>query len=131
MLVFDQADDRSLDISQYLPPCDRGVILITTRNPELTIHGSRISYSLGPMETEEAVMLFERIVGFQKEQFNASARQSKEWVVGLLERSPLAIVQASAFILQESCDIGEYCRLYAQQREEISLQPQFRGSETD
>jgi len=83
------------------------------------------------METEEAVMLFERIVGFQKEQFNASARQSKEWVVRLLERSPLAIVQASAFILQESCDIGEYCRLYAQQREEISLQPQFRGSETD
>jgi tetratricopeptide (TPR) repeat protein len=49
----------------------------------------------------------------------------------LLERSPLAIVHASAFILQNSCDIDDYCRLYAQQREELLLQPHFRSSETN
>jgi tetratricopeptide (TPR) repeat protein len=132
LLIFDQADDRYLDIFQYIPPCDRGVILITTRNPESTIMGSRnkTSYWLGPMDLEEAVMLFEKIVGFQKKLPSASTLQRRGRLVGLLERSPLAITQASAFILQDSCDIDEYCRQYAQQRDEIFVQPHYRGSKT-
>lgn len=34
-VIFDNADDPEVDVSQFIPQCDHGTILITTRDPSL------------------------------------------------------------------------------------------------
>jgi hypothetical protein len=38
LLFFDNADDVQLDLAAFFPPCRFGNILVTTRNPHLSIH---------------------------------------------------------------------------------------------
>jgi hypothetical protein len=38
LLFFDNADDVQLNLGAFFPPCRFGNILVTTRNPHLTIH---------------------------------------------------------------------------------------------
>jgi hypothetical protein len=38
LLFFDNADDVHLNLAAFFPPCRFGNILITTRNPHLSIH---------------------------------------------------------------------------------------------
>ena len=38
LLFFDNADDVHLNLAAFFPPCRFGNILVTTRNPHLTIH---------------------------------------------------------------------------------------------
>jgi hypothetical protein len=40
LLFFDNADDVQLDLAAFFPPCRFGNILVTTRNPHLSIHTS-------------------------------------------------------------------------------------------
>src|SRR5947207_11096341 len=40
LLVFDNADDPNLSLSSYLPPGNRGHIIITSRNPQC-VHYNR------------------------------------------------------------------------------------------
>ena len=38
LIFFDNADDVHLNLAAFFPPCRFGNILVTTRNPHLTIH---------------------------------------------------------------------------------------------
>jgi hypothetical protein len=40
LLFFDNADDVQLDLAAFFPACRFGNILVTTRNPHLSIHAS-------------------------------------------------------------------------------------------
>ena len=62
-LILDNADDPRLDISPYFPVGNRGIILITTRNPDCQIHATVGSYELDAMEADEAVTLIRRTIG--------------------------------------------------------------------
>lgn len=128
ILIFDNADDFPLDISQYIPACDRGVILITTRKPYCWIYDNVICYRLGPMETEEAITLLLKASGVQK-LCDDSAWQTAERAVVMLGYLALAIVQAGAFIRQHSCSMEEYCEIYARHRDELSSRGSVQGHE--
>ncbi|KAJ7919409.1 hypothetical protein B0H13DRAFT_2268514 [Mycena leptocephala] len=56
LLFFDNADDPSMDLNNFIPQCNHGNIIITSRNPGLCVYAG--SHSLvSDMEEEDAVAL--------------------------------------------------------------------------
>ncbi|KAL8856809.1 MAG: hypothetical protein Q9178_006646 [Gyalolechia marmorata] len=127
-LILDNADDPRLDISPYFPVGNRGVILITTRNPGCKVHSTVGSYELGAMTTEEAVTLLLKTAGID-DLSNQSTRAAAELVVLTLGRLALAITQAGAVVRQGYCNIEEYPTLYSRRRQELLSQKVIQGRE--
>ena len=128
VLILDNADDPRLDISSYFPVGSRGVILITTRNPDCEVYSTVGSYELGAMSTEEAVTLLLKTAGI-KDISDYSARTAAEPVVLILGHLALAITQAGAVIRQGYCKMEEYRTLYSQRRKELLSQEVIQGRE--
>ena len=56
LLFFDNADDPSINLNDFIPQCNHGNIMITSRNPGLRVYGG--SHSLvSDMEEKDAVAL--------------------------------------------------------------------------
>jgi hypothetical protein len=56
MLFFDNADDPNINLNDFMPQCDHGNIIITSRNPGHCVYAG--SHSLvTDMEEEDAVAL--------------------------------------------------------------------------
>ena len=117
-LILDNADDPRLDLSPYFPVGNRGVILITSRNPECAIHATVGSYELGAMNVYEAVTLMLKTSGVY-DHSDQSTREIAKPVVLTMGRLALAITQAGAVIRQGRCRMEEYCTLYARRRKEL------------
>ncbi|PNP86251.1 hypothetical protein FNYG_00479 [Fusarium nygamai] len=101
-----QSTDKSL--SQFIPQCAHGRVLITTRNMQV---GSRLTkgkypIEVGQMSDQEACQLLRQ--GIRQED------ESEEDLLQLssrLEFLPLALVQAAAFIQENSITVKEYLEL--------------------
>ena len=126
LMVIDNADDTQLffgqqggsetgsppnhegNLGRYLPECPHGAILITTRNKQT---GSRLTkgkrlIEVGKMdENETAQLLREQLDGVDAASSEFSALSSR------LEHLPLALVQAAAFIQENTTTIRDYLRL--------------------
>jgi tetratricopeptide (TPR) repeat protein len=100
------AESTSRPLREYLPQCDRGSILMTTRNKgaafDLVEHRDIIAVE--PMDKPEAMALFEKKLGAQEDDSDAIE------LAAALEYMPLAIVQAAAYILQRAprCSVEQY-----------------------
>ena len=127
-LIFDNADDPSLNISTYFPVGDRGIILITTRNPNCEIHATVGSCELGQMATDEAVSLILKTAGV-RDLSDASIREVAKQVVLTLGCLALAVVQAGAVIREGHWRMEEYCDIYHRRREELLKQQAVQGNE--
>ena len=58
LLFFDNADDVQLNLALFFPDCRFGNILVTTRNPQLTIHaGKNADVKVADMNSEDAKCL--------------------------------------------------------------------------
>jgi hypothetical protein len=109
--------ERRLD---YVPVCDHGSMLITTRS---RLAGLRMVVqdcviSVGPMEKEHALALMERKLGGLHNQEEVG-RLAVE-----LEFMPLAMVQAAAYIRQRAprCTVGQYMdKLGKNEKSRLSL----------
>jgi hypothetical protein len=97
-------------LREYLPHCERGSILVTTRNKgaALKLVEQRDIVSVEPMDKAEGIALFEKKLGVQ-ENNNSVAK-----LAAALEYMPLAIVQDAAYILQRSsrCSVVKYLDEY-------------------
>ncbi|KAF5684717.1 hypothetical protein FCIRC_3800 [Fusarium circinatum] len=124
LMVIDNADDLQLffpqsespkmkqntdkSLSQFIPQCAHGRVLITTRNMQV---GSRLTkgkypIEVGQMSDQEACQLLRQ--GIRQED------ESEEDLLQLssrLEFLPLALVQAAAFIQENSITVKEYLEL--------------------
>ncbi|KAM0244378.1 hypothetical protein ACHAP5_006285 [Fusarium lateritium] len=114
-LFFPQADKSSKSMTsnedslgQFIPECSQGTILITTRNMQV---GSRLMkgkrpIEVGKMDENEAIQLLRQ--GLQQ------GDESTEDLLQLssrLEFLPLALVQAAAFIQENSITVNDYLEL--------------------
>jgi hypothetical protein len=124
-LLSDQADghDQSQTtnaqiirkpLREYLPHCELGSIVITTRIKEaaLKLVELRDIIAVEPMDELEAVELCEKKLGAQGDiQYN---RTDATELAAALEYMPLAIVQAVAYILQRGprCSMTRYLDEY-------------------
>lgn len=60
LIIFDNADDPSVNLHEYFPPCTHGNILITTRNHDVTRHatpGFNSCFHVSTMGPEDSVLL--------------------------------------------------------------------------
>ncbi|KAL9615270.1 MAG: hypothetical protein Q9167_000241 [Letrouitia subvulpina] len=128
VLILDNADDPRLDLSPYFPVGNRGVILITSRNPECRVHSTLGSYELGAMDIDEAVTLLLKTVAVH-DLSSRSMRETAGPVVLTLGCLALAITQAGAVIRQGRCQMEEYCTLYTRRRKELLSQKAIQGGE--
>ncbi|KAJ7711423.1 hypothetical protein B0H16DRAFT_1816855, partial [Mycena metata] len=99
LVFFDNADDPKINLNDFLPKCNHGNIIITSRNPELQSHGAHTLVT--DMEEADATTLLLR-------------RANKE---SLEENLKLAtkIVKAGAFIAKSE-DLKGYLTLYYSNR---------------
>ncbi|KAJ7190149.1 hypothetical protein GGX14DRAFT_606513, partial [Mycena pura] len=56
LLLFDNADDPRMNLNIWLPQCNHGNIIITSRNPELHVYAG-VSTVVSNMQETEAVVL--------------------------------------------------------------------------
>ena len=58
LLFFDNADDVQLKLANFFPDCRFGNILVTTRNPQLSIHAEKNAKAkVADMDSEDAKCL--------------------------------------------------------------------------
>ncbi|KAJ7181814.1 hypothetical protein B0H12DRAFT_981450, partial [Mycena haematopus] len=103
VIVFDNADDPSINLNDFIPQCTHGNIIITSRILGLRTYAG--SYSLvSDMKEEDAVaLLLKRAV----QETTSGTKQIAVEIVKALHYLPLAIIQAGAFI-SKSQDLGRY-----------------------
>ncbi|WZH48136.1 uncharacterized protein QYS62_009302 [Fusarium acuminatum] len=113
-LFFPQADNFSKSTSnnegslgQFIPECSHGTILITTRNMQV---GSRLMKGKRPIEVvkmdeDESIQLLRQ--GLQGDESTEDLLQ----LSSRLEFLPLALVQAAAFIQENSITVNDYLQL--------------------
>ena len=118
LLVIDNADDPSINVSKFFPTGNRGSIVLTTRNPDCKIHSTVGSCELGQLNMDDAVTLLLKATGAEDTTDEASRKKAIPITktIGFLA---LAIVQAGAYIRQGRCRIDEYCELYTRCRQRL------------
>jgi hypothetical protein len=120
ILILDNADDvdmlygrdsGSIPLADYFPCAPNGAILLTTRNKKV---GTRFQPSmmklihLQPLSVTESVRLLQARIGTGvDEELYANLATA-------LENVPLALIQAAAFISEQSCEVSDYLQLYSQ-----------------
>ncbi|KAJ7721639.1 P-loop containing nucleoside triphosphate hydrolase protein [Mycena metata] len=108
LLFFDNADDPSINLNDFIPQCNHGNIIITSRNPGLRVYaGSNYSH-VSDMEEEDAVVL---LCKSALQEATSYTEPIATEIVKSLHYLPLAIVQAGAFI-SKSRDLDGYLPLY-------------------
>ncbi|KAJ7787070.1 P-loop containing nucleoside triphosphate hydrolase protein [Mycena olivaceomarginata] len=113
LLFFDNADDPSVNLNDFIPRCIHGNIIITSRNPGLRVYGSHSLVS--DMEEKDAVAL---LLKSAAQVATIHTEQMAMEIVKALHYLPLAIIQAGAFILN-SQDLGGYLALYAKNQAQL------------
>ncbi|KAF8182447.1 hypothetical protein K438DRAFT_1724930 [Mycena galopus ATCC 62051] len=114
LLFFDNADDPSINLYNFIPQCNHGNIIITSRNPGLRVHAG--SHSLvSDMEEEDAVAL---LLKSAVQDTTIHTEQVATEIVKALHYFPLAIVQAGAFI-SKSQDLDSYLALYTKNQAQL------------
>ncbi|KAJ7892624.1 hypothetical protein B0H13DRAFT_2276744 [Mycena leptocephala] len=114
VLFFDNADDPEIDLNTFLPQCNHGNIIITSRNSGLCVYAGLHS-PVSDMEETDAVALLLKSAAQEPSSTNEKVAAK---IVKELYNLPLAIVQAGAFISQ-SGDLDGYLDLYMQNRTQL------------
>ncbi|KAJ7712592.1 P-loop containing nucleoside triphosphate hydrolase protein [Mycena metata] len=107
LLFFDNADDPNINLQDYIPQCNHGNIIITSRNPGMCVYAGSSSL-VSDMEEEDAVAL---LLKSALQKATVRTEQIATEIVKSLHHLPLAIVQAGAFI-SKSRNLDGYLALY-------------------
>ncbi|MCJ1237731.1 hypothetical protein MMC14_005718 [Varicellaria rhodocarpa] len=126
LLIIDNADNPSQDVSQYFPTGNRGAVIITTRNPGCEIHATVGSYDFGRMELEDAITLLLRAAGREDVSDEAPRRMAKP-AVKILGCLALAIIQAGAVIRRKLYSMEDYCTVYSRRRKQLLSDGPIQG----
>ncbi|KAJ7878248.1 hypothetical protein B0H13DRAFT_2545696 [Mycena leptocephala] len=118
ILLFDNADDPSIDLFHFFPKCTHGNIIITSRNPQLAVHGPRSHSKVGDMNETDAIDLL-LLSAVQEKTIEST--QSASQIVEELSFLPLAIIQAGAYISKFNC-LHRYLSIYSQNRAKLLSQ---------
>ncbi|KAK1962871.1 hypothetical protein LY78DRAFT_642439 [Colletotrichum sublineola] len=137
IMVIDNADDKELffpsdsgssntskersaplssRLGNYLPDCAHGSILITTRDKKAAsrfCQGKPSIIEIDKMDPKETGQLLQRTLGKEASLEEAASLSAR------LEYLPLALVQAAAFIQENSISISEYLQLLDESDENL------------
>ena len=127
LIVFDNADEPPVSVvEKFIPPGNRGNILITSRNRSM---GSLISFEniieINEMGEADAITLL-----LKASYLEASAEHIKvaKNIVTELGCMPLAVNQAGAYIEAGRCSIHKYLQQFSLHRQTLMSDATFRGA---
>ena len=120
LLIINNADDPSLDISSLFPEGERGHILVTTRNPNARVHGTVGSMEFKGLKKKDALVLLFRAAD-TPQPWNSAVKSMGEKITNALGYLALALVQAGALILRRMCEMHNYLDYYNQFRSKVSI----------
>jgi tetratricopeptide (TPR) repeat protein len=116
LLIVDNADDlniffgdgQSVGISMYLPQSENGLIVYTTRTPEVAEQACRDIIEVGAMNRQDAMDFLKN--SLRNKKYLSNYAIAKE-LLDELAHLPLAIAQAAAYLNRNSTPIQRYLRL--------------------
>ncbi|KAJ7913204.1 hypothetical protein B0H13DRAFT_2471036, partial [Mycena leptocephala] len=114
LLFYDNADDPKINLNQFLPQCNHGNIIITSRNPEHCVYAGAHS-AVSDMDETDAVAL---LLKSAAQQISPANEKIAAEIVKELCYLPLAIVQAGAFISQSGV-LNSYLDNYTKYRAQL------------
>ena len=127
LIVFDNADDLPVCmVEKFIPPGNRGNILITSRNRSM---GRVISFEnvieINEMEEVDAITLL-----LKTSYLDASAEhiEAAKNIVTELGCMPLAVDQAGAYIEAGRCSIDKYLQHFLLHRQTLMSDATFKGA---
>ncbi|KAF9000008.1 hypothetical protein BDQ17DRAFT_727144 [Cyathus striatus] len=127
LMIYDNADGAPEVVEKFLPPGNKGNILITSRNQALRrITRNENSMEVTEMSQNTAIELLLKASGLE-EQSKQYVNISKN-IVTELYCVPLAIAQAGAYIMSGNCDITEYPKQYMKYRAKLMDNKEFEGA---
>jgi hypothetical protein len=113
-MVIDNLDDLDLTIMRYIP-VRRGSILFTTRDARIIgdprYLPSHVGVGIGEMSDQEALEAFSRLLGAGSDG-TAADQETSKLLLDQLEKLPLAIAQAAAYIRETRISLGNYLELF-------------------
>src|SRR6266478_5515088 len=125
LLVYDNADGEYQVVERFLPPGNKGNILITSRNKAFgRFTTSQHSLEVDKMGQEEAISLLLESSMLNSKFVGDTAKR----IVAALGFIPLAIDQAGAYVLSCGCSLDSYIELYLKHRERLMSDPGFKGA---
>ncbi|KAF8515783.1 P-loop containing nucleoside triphosphate hydrolase protein, partial [Hysterangium stoloniferum] len=128
LLIFDNADGMTDEVTHYLPMAHNMDLLITSRNPELRQFVTR-AIDVQVMTEEDALMLLRKAA--EKEEDTTSLTygllQGIAKILGLL---PLALDVAGAAIRTGLCTVADYSAIYSKNQPAIlgGVHRSYRGA---
>ena len=127
LIVFDNADDPSPEVvAKFMPPGNRGNILITSRNRSMgRVIGFRNLVDITEMEESDAITLLLRVSYLD---LLPEHIQTAKGIVAELGYIPLAIDQAGAYIEAGKCDINEYLKRFFMHHQTLMSDVTFKGA---
>ncbi|KAL8780803.1 MAG: hypothetical protein Q9213_006304 [Squamulea squamosa] len=130
LLIINNADDPSLDLQNLFPEGERGFILVTTRNPNFSIHHTVGAAEFKGLEQEEALHLLLRAAGAPRP-WDHTVESLGNDITHALGYLALALIQAGALIFQKLCDLKDYLDFYNEYRREIGGRRRCLGSDNE
>ncbi|KAJ3822450.1 P-loop containing nucleoside triphosphate hydrolase protein, partial [Lentinula raphanica] len=118
LLIINNADDPGLSLDTYIPSCDHGNIIITSRNPELQSLADD-SLELQDMTSDEGTqLLIKHAFDRRKQVIELEEKEKAAEIAKELYYFPLALVQAGAYINRQKC-LNDYLDRLHNQRKEL------------
>lgn len=113
LLIIDNADEESFPVEDCYPDGDGGVILITTRNPILKVHGTigPRYYHFGELEEMESIELLLKAAN-EPLPWSPSTYKAAKDICRTLGYLPLALVHAGKTILARLCTLENYLSFF-------------------
>ncbi|KAK5188745.1 hypothetical protein LTR47_011550 [Exophiala xenobiotica] len=106
LLIFDNADDPSLNLAPYFPAKNRGDIIITSRNLQCQHYNTVGWREVGQLSPHDSMLLLNKTVYGMISPLQVATEESKK-ITERLGRLALAIVQAGAYIRGTSYSLRE------------------------
>ncbi|KAE9389055.1 hypothetical protein BT96DRAFT_866523, partial [Gymnopus androsaceus JB14] len=115
LIIMDNVDDPQLELGKFLPSCDHGNVIITSRNPDLVQIAGK-SAEIKDMEPNDGTQLL------LKHAFKSKVKGKDEKLAALIAKElhyfALALVQAGAYINQHK-SLSSYLDLLKSQQAEL------------
>ncbi|PVF91123.1 hypothetical protein CPB86DRAFT_792264, partial [Serendipita vermifera] len=115
LIIMDNADDPSLDLAKFIPRCNHGHIIITTRNHLRKILAPKSTYHVDSLPLEDSITLLLETSGYEDDETN---RQLSEAIAQELGCVPLALAHAGSYILLRQC-LDTYLKTYRDSRSQL------------
>ncbi|THH05314.1 hypothetical protein EW146_g9936, partial [Bondarzewia mesenterica] len=115
LLLFNNADDPSLNLRTYFPPCSHGNIIITSRNREMRRHATQSSQIADVTPDDATDLLLTMTETDRTDEVEAVARE----IVKELGHLALAVVQAGSYMKKTDFIFTDYLELHQQRRADL------------